>query len=384
MDKDTINILSLCSGVGGIELGLKLAIPNARTICYVEGETYCCEVLAKKMEQGALAEAPIWSDVKTFDGRKWSGKVHILSGGYPCQPFSVAGKRLAEKDPRHLWPEFARIIREVKPPICFFENVGGHLRLGFESVANDLRKMGYKVKAGLFTASEVGAPHKRERLFILAYNNEFGCDDGRNNISERQICENFARSLSQNKSCRRKSQFRARKNGKNLAYCNEVVSKRSFNGRNSKGKQKEKTCQRSDNVADLESSRSCKNFKRVWEKHNGSCKKSKLENSKCLGYRGRNNGVERWKSRKAKTSRPLCSYCKENKLPIWPPKPEDFRSWDRISTNLKPAILRTSDGLAHRVDRVRACGNGVVPLVCAYAWRTLTTGMYIKKTERRK
>jgi hypothetical protein len=95
--------------------------------------------------------------------------VDIVHGGYPCQPFSIAGRKLGDKDPRHLWPHIARIVREIEPRFCFFENVGGHLRLGFEQVHDDLRSMGYRVAAGLFTAEEVGAPHKRERLFILAY-----------------------------------------------------------------------------------------------------------------------------------------------------------------------------------------------------------------------
>ena len=91
-----------------------------------------------------------------------------LTAGYPCQPFSVAGKRRGADDPRHLWPHVARIIGEVEPPFVFLENVAHHLRLGFPEVASGLVGMGYRLAAGLFTAAEVGAPHKRERLFILA------------------------------------------------------------------------------------------------------------------------------------------------------------------------------------------------------------------------
>jgi site-specific DNA-cytosine methylase len=121
------------------------------------------------MENTALDRAPVWDDLTTFDGRPWRGLVDIIHGGYPCQPFSVAGKKLGDKDPRHLWPHVARIVSEIQPALCFFENVGGHLRLGFEQVHDDLRSMGYRVKAGLFTAEEIGATHKRERLFMLAY-----------------------------------------------------------------------------------------------------------------------------------------------------------------------------------------------------------------------
>ena len=112
---------------------------------------------------------PVWDDVATFDGRPWRGAVDIVAAGYPCQPFSVAGRRLAAADPRHLWPHVARIVGEVEPPFVFLENVAHHLRLGFPEVAGDLVGMGYRLAAGLFTAAEVGAPHRRERLFILAH-----------------------------------------------------------------------------------------------------------------------------------------------------------------------------------------------------------------------
>lgn len=163
-------ILSLCSGAGGLDLGVGLALSGARAVCYVEHEVTACEVLAARIADGALDDAPIWTDLHAFDGRPWRGKVVGIIGGYPCQPFSVAGKRLGTADPRHLWPSIARIIAECEPDWCFFENVGGHLRLGyFDVVRPDLERLGYRVTEGLFTAAEVGAPHQRERLFILAH-----------------------------------------------------------------------------------------------------------------------------------------------------------------------------------------------------------------------
>ena len=162
-------VLSLCSGGGGLDLGLRLAVPDARTICYVENEVTAAAVLVKNMETGGLDDAPLWTDLRSFDAAAWRGVVDIVIGGYPCQPFSNAGKRLGADDPRHLWPEVERIVRDVQPEWCFFENVGAHLRLGFYEVARSLQDLGYTVAAGLFTASEVGAPHGRERLFILAH-----------------------------------------------------------------------------------------------------------------------------------------------------------------------------------------------------------------------
>ncbi len=135
---------------------------------HVERETYAAATLVARMEDASLDQAVVWDDVATFDGRPWRGAVDIVTAGYPCQPFSVAGKRRGTDDPRHLWPHVARIIGEVEPPFVFLENVAHHLRLGFPEVASGLVGMGYRFAAGLFTAAEVGAPHKRERLFILA------------------------------------------------------------------------------------------------------------------------------------------------------------------------------------------------------------------------
>lgn len=169
------NIISLCSGVGGLDLGLKLAVGNARTVCYVEIESYAQKVLASRIKDGGLDDAPIWSDLKTFDGKPWRGKVDCVIGGYPCQPWSIAGRKLGTEDPRHLFPYIANIVRDIQPEWCFFENVSNHLNLGFREVKSELESMDYEVEAGLFTAAEVGATHKRERLFILAHSRrEYG------------------------------------------------------------------------------------------------------------------------------------------------------------------------------------------------------------------
>lgn len=189
MDSFT-NVLSLCSGGGGLDLGFRLAVPYSRTVCYVENEVTACGVLAARMEEGKLDDAPIWTDLRSFDGAAWRGVVDCIIGGYPCQPFSNAGKRLGAADPRHLWPSVSTIVRDVQPEWCFFENVGAHLRLGFPEVARDLHEMGYQVAAGLFTAEEVGAPHKRERLFILAHSDSDQRAIGlRRKHMERETCD---------------------------------------------------------------------------------------------------------------------------------------------------------------------------------------------------
>ena len=170
----TVTHISLCAGYGGIDLGLRGAISNLRTVAFSEIEGFACANLVSKMEAGLLDCAPIWTDLKTFPWRAFRDRVDILSGGYPCQPFSAAGKRLGTDDPRHLWPFIADGIRILRPSVCFFENVEGHISLGLREVIGELESMGYKVSWGIFSAREVGAPHQRKRVFILAMANNCG------------------------------------------------------------------------------------------------------------------------------------------------------------------------------------------------------------------
>ena len=169
MDTDTITHISICSGYGGIDLGLKRAIGEMlRTVAYVEIEAYAVANLVAKAGAGFLDDAPVFSDIKLFPWGAFHGLVDILSGGYPCQPFSAAGKRLGAEDPRHLWPFIANGIRLLRPNICFFENVEGHISLGLEEVIGELEGLGYQTTWGIFSAREVGFPHQRKRIFILA------------------------------------------------------------------------------------------------------------------------------------------------------------------------------------------------------------------------
>jgi len=128
------------------------------------------------MESGSLDAAPIWSNLKSFPWSAFSGRVDILSGGYPCQPFSAAGKRLGTDDERHLWPYIANGIRILRPRVCFFENVEGHISLGLREVIDELGGMGYRATWGIFSAAEVGAPHQRKRVFIMAYREGAGLE----------------------------------------------------------------------------------------------------------------------------------------------------------------------------------------------------------------
>ena len=143
-----------------------------RTLAYCELEGFAQANLISKMEKGLLDAAPIWNDLKTFPYESFHGLVDILITGYPCRPFSAAGKRAGKEDPRHLWPWIADGIRLLQPTMCFFENVEGHISLGLSTVISDLEELGYKVSWGIFSASEVGAPHQRKRVFIMAYRSD--------------------------------------------------------------------------------------------------------------------------------------------------------------------------------------------------------------------
>jgi DNA (cytosine-5)-methyltransferase 1 len=283
-----MNVLALCAGIGGLELGVKIANTAARCVCYVEGEAYAAAILVKRMGEGWLDKAPVWSDVRTFDGLPWRGKVDCITAGYPCQPFSLAGPMLGEQDQRHLFPHIRRIISEVKPGLCFFENVSNHLRMGFQRVHDDLRGMGYRVAAGLFTAEEVGATHKRERLFILGIS------------GSRRWDQKLHELVTMDQSC---------------------------------------------------------------EKDKG---KYKVSYPKGWG------------------SLPRISAGAGDEMALhtdgtFPPMPHEIDAWE-TSSHVKPTILGILDGASTELDEIRSCGNAVVPLVAAYAWRVLLLALRRRQT----
>ena len=152
---------SLFAGIGGLDLGLE----RAGMVCkwQVEREPYCQHVLAKHWP-----EVERFSDVREFNPSE-EQRVDLVCGGYPCQPFSFAGQRRGEADPRHLWPEFLRIIRALRPRYALLENVPGHLSMGFGRVLGDLAESGYDAEWDCIPAAAFGAPHLRYRVFVVAY-----------------------------------------------------------------------------------------------------------------------------------------------------------------------------------------------------------------------
>lgn len=168
-----MNGISCFAGVGGLDLALREAA-GVRTVCYVEIDPYCQEVLQKRMQEGWLHHAPIWGDILTFDGRPWNGKVDCVFGGFPCQDISVAGKGAGIKEGTRsgLWFELLRVVGEVRPQFVFLENVSAITHRGLDTVLAGLAEAGYDALWIDLRASDVGAPHRRERWFCLAYRND--------------------------------------------------------------------------------------------------------------------------------------------------------------------------------------------------------------------
>ena len=154
--EESPKILSLCTGYGGIELGLERVFGEITTVAHVEIEAYAIANLVSKMEQGKLAPSAIWTNLKTLPLEVFRRVVDIITGGYPCQPFSIAGKGHAENDPRHLWPFFRNTIDFIRPRFCFLENVEGHITRGLYDVLEDLGGMGYRTTWGIFSAAGIG------------------------------------------------------------------------------------------------------------------------------------------------------------------------------------------------------------------------------------
>jgi len=162
-----MNELALFAGAGGGILGGHLL--GWRTVCAVEWEPYAASVLAARQNDGVLPPFPIWDDVQTFDGRPWQGIVDVVSGGFPCQDISAAGKGAGIDGERSgMWREMARIIHEVRPRFVFVENSPMLTSRGLGTVLGDLASMGFDARWGVLGAADVGAPHQRDRIWIRA------------------------------------------------------------------------------------------------------------------------------------------------------------------------------------------------------------------------
>ena len=166
VDKQSLNELALFAGAGGGILGGHLL--GWRTVCAVEWEQYPASVLCARQNDGLLPPFPIWDDVQTFDGKPWRGIVDVVSGGFPCQDISVAGGGGGIDGERSgMWREMARIIYEVQPRFVFVENSPVLTSRGLGRVLGDLAQMGFDAKWGVLGAADIGAPHQRDRIWIV-------------------------------------------------------------------------------------------------------------------------------------------------------------------------------------------------------------------------
>jgi len=162
-----INGLSLFSGIGGIDVALSEWV---RPIAYCEIEPYCQSVLLQRMQEGHLPKAPIWDDIRTLTRNKLPAWIDVIYGGFPCQDISVAGAgKGLEGERSGLFFEIMRLVREVRPSFVFLENVSALRTRGLDTVIKEFDKARYDVRWTMLRASDVGAIHRRERIFILAH-----------------------------------------------------------------------------------------------------------------------------------------------------------------------------------------------------------------------
>ena len=364
------NIISFCTGYGGIELGLRRAGVDVRVICNVEIEAFVQANLVAKIEEGRMDDAPIYSDLKTFPARIFRGKIHGIIGGYPCQPFSSAGKRKGEKDPRHLWPYIREHVRAIRPLWCFFENVRGHTTMGLWRVLSDLEAEGYRTEFGLFSAEETGAPHQRIRCFILAYHNIKGLEGFNGECSSKQTkgvqadigskggtLHKLAHTAS-----REPRQSQARNGGQDTSGGSEeeLGNSARIDGKQSHGETDQVGCaceedRGSSDVRGTEWPARPGEEQYEWEEPRV------VADSKIKGCRGLVH--EQGKSRDKKRGHADRSSNREE-------HPRQTQSELGGSPHARQGYDWV-DPIANRVDRLRLLGNGVVPQTAEIAWRTL-------------
>ncbi len=369
--------LALFAGGGGLELGLSLALgSDYKAVAYVERECTSAAVLAANMERGWLDKAPVWDDVTTFTGDAVSplvDNIDIVTAGFPCQPWSVAGSRKGTDDERWLWPLIFRLVREIRPRSIFLENVPGLLHGGIEHVLGDLASVGFDAEWTSIRASDVGAPHRRERVFILANSS---------NLSGQVPPTGRADGTS----------------GAVAAWASGELGITSSSGR-STGRHREREHQVRDNgngspTEDIE--------------QRGIGQSGTSEGSEALGYAsgtrpqerevhagqvvgegstdmGNTDGERRWQQGNSEQqpagidwgSRPF----------YWPPSPTS-PEWGEIQERYpelapaKPEVRNLVDGTPRelaRSDKLRILGNGVVPQQAALAYSVLAERLQTQK-----
>jgi DNA (cytosine-5)-methyltransferase 1 len=307
-----MNELALFAGAGGGILGGKLL--GWKTVCAVEIEEYCRRILMQRQDDGILAPFPIWDDVRTFDGKPWRGVVDVVSGGFPCQDISAAGQGAGISGERSgLWSEMARIIGEVRPRFAFVENSPMLVGRGLTRVLSDLAAMGYDARWGVLGAHHATAPHKRDRIWIVANDTQHGWREGR----EGRPDTSGAREREQPLSTVANPELLKRPQPVQVG-CGEGMEQSTASER---GQGAGEVARRRGVLADASRDEQGREKQRPERERAGE------------GGESTRGEIEWWKS--------------------------------------EPALGRVAHGVADRVDRLKALGNGQVPAVVAIAWEIL-------------
>lgn len=316
-----MNVLDLFSGIGGFSLGLQRA--GMKTIAFCEIDKYCQKVLKKN-----FPDIPIYDDVCKLTGSDIHEPVDLICGGFPCQPFSVAGKRLGAADDRHLWPEYLRLIQELRPTWVIGENVAGLINMGLDNVLSDLEGAGYSSRTFVIPAIAVDAKHRRDRLWIVAYSNSNS--KSTQSVNAGQICQSdMAHSNGINW---------GRKSQQSDNHCGETIRNEFGRG-----------C---SNVAYSNSA--------YGER---SCVSSRIQSSESniSSYGGNENfsdtaSVRQSGQRKYEQSFNSAESCNGETNNV-----ESIRGSKFWAT--EPNVGRVANGIPHRMDRLKGLGNAVVPQI---------------------
>lgn len=313
-----MNELALFAGAGGGILGGHLL--GWRTVCAVEYDCYAASVLIQRQNDGILQPFPVWDDVRTFDGKPWRGIVQVVSGGFPCQDISVAGSGAGIDGERSgLWSEMARIVDEVRPCFVYVENSPALTVRGLGRVLGDLAAMGFNAQWGVLGAVHAGAPHKRERIWIVAH------AAGLQNDGERGDSKLGRYAVG------RDQQTALGKIGEADNYCARGCC---------------------ENVADTDKIGRNGRAGMLWQ---GG--RVEPENGSDL--------PDTDSQRQQKQHTPAVA--SESRQPARLFDPGRGETWWTV----EPSVGRVADGVAARVDRLKALGNGQVPAVAAAAWKVL-------------
>ena len=369
---------SMFAGVGGLDLGLQLVVPGARTVLYIERDSYSAAALVARMEDSSLDRAPVWDDIATFDGKPWRGSVDLIMGGFPCQDISVAGKGAGIEGKRSgLFYELMRVVDEVRPRYVFLENVSGIIGRGLDAVLARLAESGFNAEWLCLRASGVGAPHRRERWFCLA------CADGdrsppRGPVGEERTDGGCTRGESGAHECPE-----ATREGVPLAYrdpdgCERERSGGLLDGKRASQRHDVDGCD--DAVADARhvQPEEPQGADSISRQRSQEWRREFVAAGTRTGCRDSHGDRADGNAGNAATTVDTRS------LGVFPPGPTDHDAWRDILNHhphLAPAVesgVRVLvDGLpglvvdASRADQLRCSGNGVVALQAAVAFREL-------------